>query len=84
MRKFDNTYTKWKQGVPPEEQSWEFFTAVHNLITLHGIYLAPSDMKCCLNYSVIDATHFGRFTRLYNAMKVDYAKSKEVEELITI
>jgi hypothetical protein len=41
-------------------------------------------MKCCLNYSVINATHFGRFTRLYNAMKVDYAKSKEVEELIAI
>jgi hypothetical protein len=54
IRKLENTYNKWQQDVPPEERSWEFFASVHNLITLHGVYLAPSGLKRCLNYSGID------------------------------
>ena len=86
IKKFEHSYNTWKERVPPEERSWEFFAAVHGLITLVGIYTAPSGMKRCTNFLVRDPFRFTRFSKLYAAMqehyaKVDYAKRKEVQEL---
>ena len=72
LKQFERKYDEWKAAVPPEERSWEFFAAVHNLITLHDVYLAPSGLKRCRNYSVIDQARFARFTRLYSAMQEHY------------
>ena len=86
IKKFEQAYTNWKQRVPPEERSMEFYAAVHGMITLHGIFLAPSGLKRCRSYSVNDPDRFTKFSRQYAAMqeyyaKVDYAKRKEIEEL---
>jgi hypothetical protein len=59
---------------------------VHGLITLVGVYTAPSGMTRCANWSVRDPTRFTRFSKLYAAMqehytKVDYAERRELQEL---
>lgn len=86
VKQFERKYNEWKHQVPLEERSWEFFAAVHGLITLVGVYTAPSGMKRCSHWSVREPAGFTRFSKLYAALqehyaKVDYAKRKEVQEL---
>ena len=86
VKKFERSYKEWMQHVPEAECSWEFFAAVHGLITLVDVYTAPSGMKRCKDYLVRDPARFSRFSKMYAAMqehyaKVDWAKRQELKEL---
>jgi len=43
VKQFERKYNEWTQCVQPEERSWEFFAAIHGLITLVGVYYAKVD-----------------------------------------
>jgi hypothetical protein len=53
----------------------EFYAAVHGLITLHGVWLAPSGLTRCRNYAVIDPNRFTKCSRQYAALQEYYARA---------
>ena len=45
------TFVPFEYLTTGDPHTAEFYAAVHGLITLHGVWLAPSGLTRCRNYS---------------------------------